>query len=84
MEGIFYMNNDIGYCNAWPAPLKEAWKKRNKLRCRKRCLESNLDRIGYDDFDDLFIELDKVDQELQQACHEFDMIYQRYCPAVLR
>lgn len=78
------MNNGIGYCHAWPAPLKEAWKKHNKLVCRKRCLEGNLDRIDYEDFDSLFSELEKVDRELQDAAFEFDVMYRRYDPAILR
>ena len=78
------MNNDLGYCNTWPAPLKEAWKKHNKLLCRMRCLEGNLDRIDYADFDDLFSELETVQHQLIEARMEFDQLLHRYDPVVLR
>lgn len=84
MEGIFYMNNDIGYCNAWPAPLKEAWKKHNKLLFRMRCLEGNLDRIDYADFDDLFSELETVQHQLIEARLELGQLLRRYAPATLK
>lgn len=72
------MGEYFGYCNTWPAVLKEAWQKQNKLRCRRRCLEANLDRIDYVDFDGLFTELDRVQHQLQDACVEFEALLRRY------
>ncbi len=73
------MSEYFGFCNTWPAALKEAWRKQNKLRCRLRCLEGCLDRTDYSDFETLFNELEKVQQELFQACFEFEQLQRRYC-----
>lgn len=72
------MDEYFGYCSKWPAVLKEAWQKQNKLRCRRRCLEAYLDRIDYTDFDGLFAELEQIEQQLHNACSEFEALYRKY------
>lgn len=72
------MDEYFGYCNTWPTVLKAAWQKQNKLRCRRRCLEANLDRIDYTDFEGLFAELEQVQHQLQDACAEFEALHRRY------
>ena len=72
------MNDYCGFCNAWPAAVKEAWHKQHKLYCRFRCLEAQLDRIDYSDFERLFNELDKVQGELMTARQEFEQLQRHY------
>ncbi len=72
------MNDYFGFCPTWPEPLKEAWHKQNKLRCKLRCLKGCLDRTDYSDFEALFTELEKVQQELFTACFEFEQLLRRY------
>lgn len=75
--------NDIGYRHTWPAPVKAAWRKHNSLQCRLRCLQANLDRIAYADFDDLISELEKVQQDLFASRLELEQLIRRYDPTTL-
>lgn len=70
-----------GYCVSWPDEVKEAWQAVNKLRCQLRCLEANLDHIGYADFENLYDELKRVQQDLRAACERFDALLRRHDPA---
>lgn len=72
------MSDYFGFRASWPEVLKEAWRKQNKLRCKLRCLEGCIDRTDYDDFEALFSELEKVQQELFAACFEFEQLLRRY------
>lgn len=75
--------NDIGYCHAWHAFVKAAWKKYYRLQCRLRCLQANLDRIDYADFDNLFCELEKVQQDLFSSRLELEQLLRKYDPPTL-
>lgn len=66
------MSNEIGYCHAWPEELKAAWRRVNRLQCKLRCLNSNVEKIDYEDFDELMCELEKTQQELFEAHSTFD------------
>ena len=72
------MNSEIGYCHAWPNELKAAWRKVNRLQCKVRCLSSNMEKISYEDFDDLMCELEKTQQELYEAHFDFDRMKQMW------
>lgn len=69
------MSNEIGYCHAWPDELKAAWRKVNRLQCKVRCLSSNMEKISYEEFDELMCELEKTQQELFEARAAFEAMY---------
>ncbi len=69
------MSNEIGYCHAWPDELKVAWRKVNRLQCKVRCLSSNMEKISYEEFDELMCELEKTQQELFEARAAFEAMY---------
>lgn len=72
------MNNEIGYCHAWPNEIKAAWRKVNRLQCKVRCLSSNIEKISFEDFDELMCELEKTQQELFEAHFDFDRLKQMW------
>ena len=43
-----------------------------------RCLSSNMEKISYEDFDDLMCELEKTQQELYEAHFDFDRMKQMW------
>lgn len=77
------MNDYFGFCITWPDEVKEAWHKQNKLACRYRCLEAQLDRIDYAEFESLFTELEKVQRDLLEARQNFEQLQRRYCSSDL-
>lgn len=72
------MSDYFGFSNSWPQPVMDAWRKQNKLAYRFRCLEAQLDRIDYADFEKLFEEIERVRSELVAARIEFEQL-QRSC-----
>lgn len=76
-------NMNIGYCNAWPDNLKDAWEVVDRLDKKIRCLDANIERISYSEFDTLYSELQKVRADLNEACRRFETLYRQYDPGHL-
>ena len=55
------------YCTSWPQELQEAEQRRDRAACRVRCLESSLDRIDPDEFDQVMDQLGAALVEVQAA-----------------
>lgn len=62
------------WCEAWPQERKDAEFRVYRARCRLRCLEANLDRIDFDQFDDLMAQLEAARAELQAAVNAKIMV----------
>lgn len=80
---VHTMNDYFGFCITWPDEVKEAWSKQNKLACRYRCLEAQLDRIDYAEFESLFNELEKVQRDLLDARQSFEQLQRLHCSSDL-
>lgn len=55
------------WCEAWSPERKDAERRVYRARCLVRCLEANLDRIDFDQFDDLMVRLEAAYAELHAA-----------------
>ena len=55
------------WCEAWSNERKEAELRIYRARCRVRCLEANLDRIDYEEFDNLMTRIELARAELRDA-----------------
>ena len=55
------------WCEAWSNERKEAEDRIYRARCRVRCLEANLDRIDYEEFDSLMAQIESARVELRAA-----------------
>ncbi len=58
---------DYSFCAAWPEELQKAEKERYRLSLKIRCLEANIERADYEDFDRLMSELEAAQQELNEV-----------------
>lgn len=61
-------------CEAWHQERKDAELRVYRARCRLRCLEANLDRIDFDQFDDLMAQIEAARAELQAAVNAKIMV----------
>lgn len=71
-----------GYCTSWPAPLKEAWTKCNRLDHKYRLLEANFVKIDFSEFDEFMAKIERVQQSLFEARMEFEALYRHYYPGM--
>lgn len=71
-----------GYCTSWPAPLKEAWSRVNRLDHKYRLLENNFVKIDINEFDEFMAKIECVQQSLFEARMEFEALYRHYYPGV--
>ena len=55
------------WCAAWTKEKKDAELRVYRARCRLRCLESNLDRIEPERFDELMVQIEATRMELYSA-----------------
>ena len=62
--------SDFGYCATWPDALKEAERKRYRLSCKIKCLESALTRIDPYEFDGVMDEIERTQKELRAVAME--------------
>ena len=51
----------------WPKELQEAERRRYRAACRVRMLESQLDRIGPNEFDQLMDQIEAAQTEVYEA-----------------
>lgn len=58
---------DYSYCAVWPEELQKAEQERYRLSLKIRCLESNIERADYDDFDRLMSELEATQQQMNEV-----------------
>lgn len=71
-----------GYSEGWPAPLKEAWTKVNRLEHKWKLLETNFVKINIDEFDEFMAKIERVQQSLFEARSEFEMLFRHYYPGM--
>lgn len=58
---------DYSHCAAWPEELQKAEKEKYRLSLKIRCLEANIERADYEDFDELMSELEATQQQLNEV-----------------
>lgn len=58
---------DYSHCAAWPEELQKAEQEKYRLSLKIRCLEANIERADYDDFDRLMSELEATQQQINEV-----------------
>ena len=73
----------FSYCDGDSPELKELKRKRDRAVCRVKCLEANITRIDYREFDTLMDELENAQAEVRTLSIAVIKLEQVENPAII-